>query len=104
MKMGQGGTLDPLADGVLVIGIGQGTKKLDQFLGCIKVISFLSALQQISRVEQEYRTTALLGCETDTYDSEGARVRVAPWRHITRENVETALEQFRGEISQTPPM
>lgn len=37
VKMGQGGTLDPLADGVLVIGIGGATKHLDQFLGCTKV-------------------------------------------------------------------
>lgn len=55
-------------------------------------------------MNQEYRTTALLGCETDSYDSEGARVRLAPWRHVTKEDVETALEQFRGEILQAPPM
>lgn len=53
---------------------------------------------------QEYKTTCLLGCETDSYDSEGAQVRVAPWRHVTRENVESALNAFRGEIMQTPPM
>lgn len=53
---------------------------------------------------QEYRTTALLGCETDSFDSQGAVVRVAPWKHITREKVEEALGTFRGEIMQTPPM
>jgi len=53
---------------------------------------------------QEYQTTCLLGCETDSYDSEGARVRLAPWRHVTRELVENALGKFRGEIDQTPPM
>ena len=53
---------------------------------------------------QEYRTTTLLGCETDTFDSEGAQVRVAPWKHVTRGKVEEALEQFRGEIMQLPPM
>lgn len=37
LKIGQGGTLDPLADGVLVIGIGKGTKNLSQFLECTKV-------------------------------------------------------------------
>ncbi|KAJ6572915.1 pseudouridylate synthase 4 [Mycena sp. CBHHK59/15] len=79
IKIGQGGTLDPLADGVLVVGVGKGTKKLSEFLDCTK----------------EYRTTCLLGCETDTYDSEGARVRLAP---------ESVLEKFRGEIQQTPPM
>ncbi|EJD02471.1 pseudouridine synthase [Fomitiporia mediterranea MF3/22] len=87
-KMGQGGTLDPLADGVLVVGVNKGTKKLSEFLDCIK----------------EYRTTCLLGCETDTYDSEGAQVRTAPWKHVTKEKVEAALEQFRGDIQQTPPV
>lgn len=37
LKVGQGGTLDPLADGVLVLGIGKGTKHLGQFLHCTKV-------------------------------------------------------------------
>ncbi|KAI0275894.1 pseudouridylate synthase 4 [Russula aff. rugulosa BPL654] len=88
VKIGQGGTLDPLADGVLVVGVGKGTKKLNDFLDCAK----------------EYRTTCLLGCETDSYDSDGARVRIAPWRHVTREKVEDALSQFRGNIQQTPPI
>ncbi|KAJ7046867.1 pseudouridine synthase [Mycena alexandri] len=88
VKIGQGGTLDPLADGVLVVGVGKATKKLNQFLECTK----------------EYRTTVLLGCETDSYDSDGSRVRLAPWRHVTREQVETALAKFRGEIQQVPPI
>ncbi|KAG6328841.1 hypothetical protein ID866_10248 [Astraeus odoratus] len=88
IKIGQGGTLDPLADGVLVVGIGKGTKRLNEFLDCVK----------------EYRTTALLGCETDSYDSEGSRMRVAPWKHVTKEAVESMLEKFRGEIDQTPPI
>jgi tRNA pseudouridine55 synthase len=37
LKIGQGGTLDPLADGVLVIGVNKGTKQLGQFLHCTKV-------------------------------------------------------------------
>jgi len=37
VKVGQGGTLDPLADGVLVVGVGKGTKKLNDFLDCTKV-------------------------------------------------------------------
>ncbi|CCM02071.1 uncharacterized protein FIBRA_04147 [Fibroporia radiculosa] len=45
VKIGQGGTLDPLADGVLVVGVGKGTKKLGNFLDCVK----------------EYHTTCLLG-------------------------------------------
>ncbi|KAF9075211.1 pseudouridine synthase [Rhodocollybia butyracea] len=88
VKLGQGGTLDPLADGVLVLGVGGGTKKLTQFLDCTK----------------EYSTTCLLGCETDSYDSEGARVRTAPWKHVTKEQVIEALEKFKGTIQQTPPI
>ncbi|CAE7229467.1 unnamed protein product [Rhizoctonia solani] len=53
---------------------------------------------------QEYRTTALLGCETDSYDSNGARVRTSPFSHITREDVEKVLDRFRGEIQQMPPV
>jgi len=70
------------------VGVGRGTKKLSEFLDCVK----------------EYRTTCLLGCETDSYDSEGARVRVAPWSHVTPDQVKTALNQFSGEIDQTPPI
>ncbi|KAF9265472.1 pseudouridylate synthase 4 [Marasmius fiardii PR-910] len=88
VKLGQGGTLDPLADGVLVLGVGKGTKKLTQFLDCTK----------------EYRATCLLGCETDSYDSEGAIVCTAPWKHVTKEAVEKALSQFTGDIKQTPPI
>ncbi|KDR81681.1 hypothetical protein GALMADRAFT_58695 [Galerina marginata CBS 339.88] len=88
IKIGQGGTLDPLADGVLVIGVGKGTKRLNEFLSCTK----------------EYQTTCLLGCETDSYDSEGSRVRLAPWKHVTKEQVEEALSKFTGEIKQVPPI
>ncbi|KAF5373658.1 hypothetical protein D9758_000626 [Tetrapyrgos nigripes] len=88
VKLGQGGTLDPIADGVMVLGVGKATKQLTQFLDCTK----------------EYRTTCLLGCETDSYDSEGAKVRIAPWKHVTKEQVEKALPQFTGQIKQTPPI
>ncbi|KAF8343859.1 pseudouridine synthase [Cantharellus anzutake] len=88
VKVGQGGTLDPLADGVLVVGINKGTKSLSQFLNCAK----------------EYYATAILGCETDTYDSEGAVVRRAPFAHVTPEKLSAALGAFRGSISQLPPI
>src|ERR1700722_9270720 len=127
-RIGQGGTLDPLADGVLgdwsiyqdfplysdfahlcfrecaVIGVGKGTKKLSDFLDCVKVhsISGLTASLLSSGNTQEYEATCLLGCETDSYDSEGVCVRTAPWRHVTRELVESKLDQFRGALQQTP--
>lgn len=88
VKIGHGGTLDPLATGVLVTGVGKGTKSLNDFLACTKT----------------YETTVLFGAETDSYDRLGKIVRRAPYEHITREAVEKALEQFRGKIMQRPPI
>lgn len=137
-KIGQGGTLDPLADGVLgqsdipifvlcwsysdlwcrsmstaVVGLGRGTKELNRFLLCSKVrppqlnqpSDFNAMLISPSpSICQEYRTTAILGCSTDSFDSEGAIVDTAPWEHLTREDVEAVLDRFRGEIMQMPPV
>ncbi|RAL13951.1 pseudouridine synthase PUS4 [Aspergillus homomorphus CBS 101889] len=88
VKLGHGGTLDPLATGVLVAGVGKGTKHLGSFLGCTKT----------------YETVVLFGAETDTYDVLGKVVRRAPYEHITREAVEAALARFRGKIMQRPPI
>ena len=88
VKIGHGGTLDPLATGILVAGVGKGTKSLNDFLGCTKA----------------YETIVLFGAETDTYDRLGKVVRRAPTEHVTREAVEKALEQFRGQIMQRPPI
>ncbi|KAJ5160029.1 tRNA pseudouridine synthase 1 [Penicillium canariense] len=88
VKIGHGGTLDPLATGVLIAGVGKGTKSLNDFLGCTK----------------SYETVVLFGAETDTYDCLGKIVRRAPYEHVTREAVEKALDQFRGKIMQRPPI
>ncbi|KAM0749640.1 pseudouridine synthase [Meredithblackwellia eburnea MCA 4105] len=88
VKIGQGGTLDPLADGVLVCGTNDGTKKLQQFLDCSK----------------EYRAIGLFGCSTDSYDSEGKIVNETSWDGVTAEAIENVLERFRGEIEQVPPI
>ncbi|KAL7419732.1 pseudouridine synthase pus4 [Cryptotrichosporon argae] len=88
VKVGQGGTLDPLADGVLVIGVNRGTKHLNRFLLCTK----------------EYESTGLLGASTTTYDSQGPILSTARFDHITREDVERVLDRFRGQIKQTPPI
>ena len=86
--MGHGGTLDPMATGVLIVGIGSGTKKLNQFLGGWK----------------EYEATCVFGTVTDSYDAVGKILRRAPTEHITKEKVEETLQQFRGDILQQPPM
>lgn len=88
VKIGHGGTLDPLATGVLIAGIGQGTKHLASFLECTK----------------SYETVVLFGAETDTYDRLGKIVRRAGYEHITRDAVEEALKHFRGKVMQRPPI
>ena len=87
-KMGHGGTLDPMATGVLIIGVGRGTKHLNQFLGCTKT----------------YDTVVLFGKGTDTYDVAGKIVSEAPHNHITQHLVEEKLAAFRGKIKQVPPI
>ncbi|KAF2806572.1 tRNA pseudouridine synthase B, partial [Mytilinidion resinicola] len=86
VKIGHGGTLDPLATGVLVIGIGRGTKLLSRFLECTK----------------SYECVVLFGAATDTYDVTGKVVSKGDYGHITREKVEEALKGFRGKIMQKP--
>lgn len=88
VKIGHGGTLDPLATGVLIAGIGNGTKQLGTFLECTK----------------QYETIVLFGASTDSQDRVGRILKRAPYQHITRQMVEKALGQFRGEFMQLPPL
>ena len=88
VKMGHGGTLDPLATGVLILGLGQGTKELNKFLTCTKT----------------YETVVLFGASTDTYDRVGRILTKRAYDEITREKVEAALEDFRGTFRQMPPL
>lgn len=87
-KMGHGGTLDPLATGILIVGIGRGTKHLADFLGCKKT----------------YETVVLFGKSTDTYDVMGKVVAEAPTDHITEAVVVKEMEKFRGKLKQIPPI
>ncbi|GAO45772.1 hypothetical protein G7K_0024-t1 [Saitoella complicata NRRL Y-17804] len=87
-KLGHGGTLDPLASGIMVLGVNDGTKELSSMLNCSK----------------DYTATVLLGSATDTYDSQGKIVTRAPWEHITPEMIDEALAKFRGPILQKPPI
>ncbi|KAJ4290573.1 pseudouridine synthase pus4 [Kalmusia sp. IMI 367209] len=86
VKLGHGGTLDPLATGVLIVGVGKGTKCLQRFLECTK----------------SYECVVLFGAATDTYDSTGKVVARAEYKHVTRELVEEKLGLFRGKIMQKP--
>jgi tRNA pseudouridine55 synthase len=86
-KVGHGGTLDPLASGVLPIALGEATKVAGRMLDATKGYDF----------------TILFGAETDTLDAEGQIVAtsdVSP----TLEQVEAVLPRFTGAIEQTPPV
>ncbi len=86
-KVGHGGTLDPLASGVLPVCVGEGTK-LAPFL--------LDA-------DKEYEFSVRFGAETDTDDAGGAVTRTADPSAIDAAAVERALAGFRGPIEQVPP-
>lgn len=87
-KIGHTGTLDPFAEGVMVMLVGRSfTKKSDYFL----------------HQGKEYIAKAKLGEETDTYDSEGKVIKCSTFVPPL-ELIEKQLEKFQGEIEQIPPM
>ncbi len=86
-RVGHGGTLDPLARGVLPVALGQGTRVLE-FLG---------------EATKTYRAQIRLGVTTDTYDAEGRIIEERDASAIGRELAEAALASFRGTIQQRPP-
>ena len=85
-KVGHGGTLDPLAEGVLPIALGEATKLAGRMLDASKV----------------YRFTVRFGEETATLDSEGDVIRRSDVRP-TKAGIQAALSQFIGPIEQVPP-
>jgi tRNA pseudouridine55 synthase len=85
-KVGHGGTLDPLASGVLPVAIGEATKLAGRMLDADKVYDF----------------TIRFGEETDTLDLEGSVVATSDARPSLAE-VEAILPRFTGEITQVPP-
>jgi len=86
VKVGHGGTLDPLATGVLPIALGEATKLAGRMLESDKVYEF----------------TVQFGTETDTLDAEGVVIGESDLRPSLAE-VEAALPRFTGPISQIPP-
>ncbi|MCH2136944.1 MAG: tRNA pseudouridine(55) synthase TruB [Phycisphaerales bacterium] len=86
-KTGHAGTLDPLASGLLVLGIGKATKMLQRAMDGSKV----------------YETDIDLHCTSATLDREGDEAPVHVDREPSLEEVESALQAFKGEIEQAPP-
>jgi len=85
-KVGHAGTLDPLATGLLVVGVGRATR----------LLRFLSGL------DKTYEGTGRLGEETDTLDADGRVTATAPVG-ASRGDVERAMAALVGEIDQAPP-
>ena len=86
-RIGHGGTLDPMATGVLPVFVGRGTRGVEFF----------------EHAEKTYETVLRLGLTTDTEDISG-EVLTQCDAFVTGEQLEKVLEQFRGEILQVPPM
>ena len=85
-KVGHGGTLDPFADGVLLLLLGQATKKMNE----------------LSRLPKTYRAKALLGASSDTLDKTGEIVN-GRYAKIKRTELSKEIEKFHGEIMQQIP-
>lgn len=86
-RVGHGGTLDPMATGLLPVFVGRATR-LIEFLG---------------EHPKRYTATIRLGLRTDTDDAEGEVVSEAPVPELTTADLERALEPFRGDVEQVPP-
>ena len=87
-KVGHAGTLDPFAEGVLIIGTGKDTKQLSD----------------ISSSKKSYKATLKLGETTETLDNEGPIVERKNVPDLNKVDVEKVLTTFKGDYIQTPPM
>jgi tRNA pseudouridine55 synthase len=87
-KVGHGGTLDPMATGLLIILLGKGTKLSDRFMGSDKI----------------YEGTLRLGSATDSQDAQGEVISEADPSRITEEQVKAEMQSMVGDSFQMPPM
>lgn len=86
-RVGHAGTLDPMADGVLIVCLGRATR----------VVEYLTGL------DKTYRAVIRLGVETNTFDADGRVVATRPV-NLSETDLRSVLPKFIGEIDQVPPM
>jgi tRNA pseudouridine55 synthase len=86
-RVGHAGTLDPMATGVLVVGVEKATRLLGH----------------LALTSKEYSATIRLGQATDTDDADGEIIAAAPAGRVTAEALSAAARQLTGEIQQVPP-
>ena len=87
-KVGHLGTLDPFASGLLLLGINEGTKIADIFLGAVK----------------SYHAVMVLGVETDTEDATGNVLCDRPAPFVGDDELTALEKKFTGDLQQVPPM
>ena len=87
-RVGHGGTLDPLATGVIPICFGQATRMMEYLVSSTK----------------EYRAVIRFGMATDTYDALGETTSQKPVGNLSLTTIENTLDSFKGIIYQIPPM
>lgn len=87
-KVGHAGTLDPFAEGVLVLCLGAATKRISQMMD----------------LEKEYLAKVKLGETTDTLDPTGTVTEKVPVQALSQDDIKAVLTRFVGTIEQVPPM
>tara|TARA_B100001093_G_scaffold353415_1_gene337879 strand:+ start:301 stop:1008 length:708 start_codon:yes stop_codon:yes gene_type:complete len=88
IKVGHAGTLDPLADGLLIVCTGKFTKRINEF----------------QAQEKEYIAEFTLGATTPSFDLETEVNETFDYNHITKDMLKTTAESLTGNILQTPPI
>ena len=88
IKIGHAGTLDPFAEGILILCTGKKTKSVESMMDKLKV----------------YEAEIQLGIETDTMDPEGEIVKKSKVNHYSKNSIKLILEKFTGTTNQIPPM
>jgi len=87
-KVGHGGTLDPMATGLLVLLIGRATRVAEFVMGSDKT----------------YEGVLRLGVSTDSHDADGQAVEEKDASGVTREDLQREMSKWVGDVMQTPPM
>jgi len=88
LKIGHAGTLDPFAEGILLLCIGKMTKKVNELMG----------------YKKEYLAEIKLGKRTDTLDCTGKVTKIKKFKKIDSKSLINVLNKFKGETNQIPPM
>lgn len=87
-KVGHAGTLDPIAQGLIILATQKMTKQIKMF----------------SDLDKEYYGKMILGAKTPSYDTETEIVERKDYSHITKEVLEATFLKYKGTISQLPPI